>query len=135
MRIVSFDVFRSLHIPGALYIKPEHYLQHLDSLCQADWVLFPEYWQANTLYYGLDCRLFPGIAGYHLGHDKVEMTRVFQAVCPRHIPQTVIEAATPGGIRTVLERFEFPFVAKDVRSSEGRGVYRIDSEREWRRSC
>jgi ribosomal protein S6--L-glutamate ligase len=98
-------------------------------------VLFPEYWQANTLYYGLDCRLFPGIASYHLGHDKVEMTRVFQAVCPRHIPHPLIEAATPGGIRTVLERFECPFVAKDVRSSEGRGVYRIDSELEWRRYC
>lgn len=135
MRIVSFDVFRSLHIPGVRYIKPENYLEHLDAIRAADWVLFPEYWQANTLHYGLDCRLFPSIASYHLGHDKVEMTRVFQAVCPENIPYTLIEAGTPEGMRAVQERLPFPFVAKDVRSSEGRGVYKIESDLEWRRYC
>jgi ribosomal protein S6--L-glutamate ligase len=135
MRIVSFDVFRSLHITGVHYIKPEKYLEHLDLLRAADWVLFPEYWQVNGLYYGLRCRIFPSIASYHLGHDKVEMTRAFQTVCPDNIPQTLIEAGTPEGMRAALERFIFPFVAKDVRSSEGRGVYRIDNELEWRRYC
>lgn len=135
MRIVSFDVFRSLHIPGAHYIKPESFLDHLDVIRMADWVLFPEYWQVNSLYYGLNCRIFPSIASYHLGHDKVEMTRVFQTVCPLNIPQTLIEAGTPQGRRAVLERFEFPFVAKEVRSSEGKGVYRIDNELDWRRYC
>lgn len=135
MRIISFDVFRSLHITGVHYIKPENYLEHLDLLRAADWLLFPEYWQVNSLYYGLNCRIFPSIASYHLGHDKVEMTRVFQAVCPRNIPQTLVEAGTPQGVRAVLERFEFPFVAKDVRSSEGKGVYKIDNELDWRRYC
>jgi ribosomal protein S6--L-glutamate ligase len=135
MRIVSFDVFRSLHIPGVHNIKPEHYLQHLDSVRAADWVLFPEYWQVNSLYYGLNCRIFPSIASYHLGHDKVEMTRAFQAICPRNIPQTLIEAGTPEGIRTVLEQFTFPFVAKEVRSSEGKGVFKIETELDWHRYC
>lgn len=135
MRIVSFDVFRSLHITGVHYIKPEKYLEHLDLVRSADWLLFPEYWQVNSLYYGLGCRIFPSIASYHLGHDKVEMTRVFQAVCPQNVPQTVIEAGTPEGIRATLERFAFPFVAKDVRSSEGKGVYKIDNELDWHRYC
>ncbi|HEX5055683.1 MAG TPA: hypothetical protein VFX02_04210 [Gammaproteobacteria bacterium] len=135
MRIVSFDVFRSLHITGVHYIKPEKYLEHLDLVRAADWVLFPEYWQVNSLYYGLNCRIFPSIASYHLGHDKVEMTRIFQTVCPRNIPQTQVEAGTPEGIRALLEQFVFPFVAKDVRSSEGRGVYKIDNELDWHRYC
>lgn len=135
MRIISFDVFRSLHIPGAHYIKPENFLDHLDVIRLSDWVLFPEYWQVNSLYYGLNCRIFPSIASYHLGHDKVEMTRAFQAVCPQNIPQTVVEAGTPEGIRAIEEKFAFPFVAKEVRSSEGKGVYLIENEADWRRYC
>ncbi|HEY3486596.1 MAG TPA: hypothetical protein VGL10_00885, partial [Gammaproteobacteria bacterium] len=107
MQIVSFDVFRSLHIPGVQYIKPEHFFSQLDVIREADWVLFPEYWQVNSLYYGLKKRLFPSIASYHLGHNKIEMTRAFQAVCPRHIPQTLIEAGTPEGTRAILEQFAF----------------------------
>jgi ribosomal protein S6--L-glutamate ligase len=135
MRIVSFDVFRSLHIPDVHYIKPEHFLQHLEAVRTADWVLFPEYWQVNSLYYGLNSRIFPSIGSYHLGHDKVEMTRAFQVVCPDNIPETWIEAGTPEGIRALQEKLDFPFVAKEVRSSEGRGVFKIETELEWHRYC
>ena len=90
MRIVSFDAFRSLGIPGVQHIKPEHFQQHTDSLLQADWLLFPEYWQVNALHYGLGLKIFPSVASYHLGHTKIEQTRALQCVCPHNIPHTII---------------------------------------------
>lgn len=135
MRIVSFDAFRSLFIPNVRYIKPELFLQHLPLLQEADWLLFPEYWQVNSLYYGLGARLFPSISSYHLGHDKVEMSRLFQVICPEHIPDTEIHSNSAGARQMILERFTFPFVAKTVRSSEGRGVYLIQNEEDWHCYC
>lgn len=135
MRIVSFDAFRTLHIPGVHYVKPESFSRHLDLIREADWVLFPEYWQVHSICYGLNSRIFPSLVSYHLGHNKIEMTRAFQVVCPRHIPDTEILANTPETCRQLWERLDKPFVAKTPDSSEGKGVYRVDNELDWRRYC
>lgn len=135
MQIVSFDAFRSLNIPGVHYIKPDHYLNHLATLEQADWLLFPEYWQLNALHYGLHARIFPSPASYHIGHDKIEQTRVFQLVCPHNIPDTRILENTPQNAARLWDDMLPPFVAKDPCSSEGRGVFLIEDLAQWRQYC
>lgn len=135
MRLVTFDPFRALGIPGARYIKPELYRDHEALLREADWVLFPEYWQVNTLSYVWRCRLFPSLASYHLGHDKIEMTRAMEAGWPQNVPRTLIAASTPENGQRILEALGLPLVAKVVRSSQGRGVRRIDDEADWRAWC
>ena len=92
MKLVSFDIFRTLGFPDTTILKPEQFLAHKELLKTADWVLFPEYWQLNALVHGLKCRVFPSVASYRIGHDKIEMTRAFQAVAPEHTPWTLIEA-------------------------------------------
>ncbi|MGM0592930.1 MAG: ATP-grasp domain-containing protein [Pseudomonadota bacterium] len=131
MRLISFNAFRTLDVPGVRYIKPESFLGSLDHVREAEWVLYPEYWQVNSLVYGLKRRIFPSIASYHLGHDKIEQTRAFMAVAPAHVPWTEILPATDASIDYVLEWFSFPFVAKVVRSSMGEGVYLVASRREF----
>ena len=133
MSLVSFDPFRTLGLPGVRYIKPEAMHQHLGELKQASWLLFPEYWQIHTLHYVLKRPIFPSLSTYHLGHDKVEMTRAFQAACPGHMPRTDICASTDSNIERILDTFEFPFVAKKVRASMGLGVYLIDRAEDFRR--
>lgn len=125
MRLVSFDAFRSLGIPGVTYIKPERFLDEQEALCAADWVLFPETWQLNTLLYALGRRIFPAPAGYRLGYDKIEMTRAFTALWPRHVPQTLIVANSEAGRRQALDELWFPMVLKEPRNSMGRGVHLI----------
>lgn len=98
---------------------------HIDEIREAEYILFPEYWQVNTLYYGLKKEIFPSISTYHLGHTKVEMTRVLQATFPQHIPYTLIRANTVVNQQEILDTFPFPFIAKDIRNSMGRGVYFI----------
>ncbi|MDK2985087.1 MAG: hypothetical protein PWQ96_729 [Clostridia bacterium] len=127
MRIVSFDPFRSAGIPNVTYVKPELIFKERELVQSADWVLFPEYWQVNFLVYAWGKRIFPSINSYHLGHDKVEMTRALQAVVPKHVPYTLITANKTGVKDDILEQFQFPFVAKEVRSSMGKGVHLIDS--------
>ncbi len=131
MRLITFNALRSLDIQGAHYIKPENYLQSLDHVREAEWVLFPEYWQVNSLIYGLKRRIFPSPATYHLGHDKIEQTRAFMTVAPQNVPWTEILPSTESSIEQVLEYFDFPFVAKVVRSSMGNGVYLIESRRDF----
>lgn len=131
MRLISFNALRTLDIPGAHYIKPELYLRSLDHVRAAEWVLYPEYWQVNSLIYGLRRRIFPSPATYHLGHDKIEQTRAFLTVAPEHVPWTEILPATDSSIEYVLEWFDFPFVAKVVRSSMGQGVYLIESRQKF----
>lgn len=135
MRVVSFDAFRSLGIPSVHYIKPDQYLQHVELLRQADWVLFPEYWQVNALHYGLGLRLFPSISSYHIGHNKIEQTRVFQLLCPANIPDTLILNNTPENRAAVWEQLDAPFVAKVPKSSEGRGVLLIEERSQWQAYC
>nr|WP_279326665.1 hypothetical protein [Bacillus kexueae] len=107
------------------YIKPENMFRHIEEIKEAEYLLFPEYWQVNTLYYGLKKDIFPSISTYHLGHTKVEMTRVLQATFPLHVPFTLIRANTVSNQQEILETFAFPFIAKDIRNSMGRGVFYI----------
>lgn len=135
MNLVSFDVFRTLGFPGTTVLKPEQFLHHKDLLRQADWVLFPEYWQLNALVYGLKCRVFPSVASYRIGHDKVEMTRAFEAVAPEHTPWTLIEANGPHERDHIWSVMPLPFVAKLPKASMGEGVWLIETRDDWRRYC
>ena len=135
MRLVTFDALRCLDIPGTHYIKPELMFRHKDEIKEADWILFPEYWQVNSLAYGLRKRIFPSLASYHLGHDKIEMTRAFWALCPEHMPHTVILPATPSAIEQVQNDFDYPFIAKEVRNSMGRGIHLIESRSDLEVYC
>ncbi len=135
MHLVSFDIFRTLGFPETTVLKPEHFLRHKDELRQADWVLFPEYWQVNALVHGLKCRIFPSVASYRIGHDKVEMTRAFQTVAPDHTPWTLIEANGPEERQQVWEAMSLPFVAKRPKASMGEGVWLIETREDWRRYC
>lgn len=125
MRLLCFDPLRTLELPGVRYLKPELMFRHREELLAADWVLFPQHWQVNALLYGLRRRIFPSANSYHLGHDKIEMTRAFWAACPEHVPQTLILPATPTAVEEILDTLAFPLVAKEPRSSMGRGVHLI----------
>ena len=125
MRLITFDPYRALGIPNVTYIKPELIMAKREQIEDADWVLFPEYWQVNLLHYVWGKKIFPSISTYHLGHDKVEMTRALQAAVPQHVPYTVITASSDTAHESIMEQFDFPFVAKEIRSSMGRGVHLI----------
>lgn len=71
------------------------------------------------LHYALKKRIFPNISSYHLGHDKIEMTRALAVVCPQHIPDTLMLANSDSNARKVVEHFGFPLIAKDIRSARG----------------
>lgn len=127
MKLITFDVFRTLGIPGVRYIKPERMYDHLEEIRQADWLLFPEYWQVNSLVYGLGARIFPSLASYHLGHNKIEQTRAFLALCPEHVPPTEILGTSRASLDRVEARFGYPFIAKRIKSAMGEGVSLIAS--------
>ena len=131
MRFITFDPFRTLHIPDVTYVKPELFYDRLELVTQADCLLFPPYWLINTIVYGLGKPVFPSVSTYHLGHDKVEMTRALQAVSPEHIPATFILPNDAVSSGRILDELPFPFVAKTVRSSGGQGVYLIRNPRDW----
>ena len=135
MHCVSFDVFRTLGFPDTTVLKPEHFLLHKAVLQEADWVLFPEYWQLNALVHGLKCRVFPSVASYRIGHDKVEMTRAFQVVAPEHTPWTRIEANGPQEQDMIWDAMSLPFVAKLPKASMGEGVWLIESRVDWQAYC
>jgi ribosomal protein S6--L-glutamate ligase len=135
MRLVSFDVFRTLGFPDTTVLKPDEFLRHKPLLQEADWVLFPEYWQLNALVHGLKCRVFPSVASYRIGHDKVEMTRAFQAVAPEHTPWTLIEANGPQEREMIWGTMALPFVAKLPKASMGEGVWLIESRADWLKYC
>lgn len=135
MQLVSFDIFRTLGFPDTTVIKPEHFLRHKAELEAADWVLFPEYWQLNSLVHGLKCCVFPSEASYRIGHDKVEMTRAFQTVAPEHTPWTLIEANGPEERERVWATMPSPFVAKLPKASMGEGVWLIESRQDWLAYC
>lgn len=130
LRLVTFDILRTLDIPGARFVKPEHWFRYKDDIRAADWILFPEYWQVNSLVYGWKKRIFPSISAYHTGHDKVQMARALEAICPAHVPFTRILPATDSGIAQALDEFSFPLVAKEVRNAMGLGVYLIENRRD-----
>lgn len=135
MHLVSFNVFRTLGFPDTTVLKPEHFLRHKPLLQEADWVLFPEYWQLSALVHGLKCRVFPSVASYRIGHDKVEMTRAFQTVAPEHTPWTIIEANGPQEREMLWDAMALPFVAKLPKASMGEGVWLIESRADWLKYC
>ncbi|MFV8572209.1 ATP-grasp domain-containing protein [Marinobacter sp. SBS5] len=135
MQLVSFNVFRTLGFPDTTVLKAEHFQRHKELLKEADWVLFPEYWQLNALVHGLKCRVFPSVASYRIGHDKIEMTRAFQTVAPEHTPWTLIEANGPQEREALWNAMPLPFVAKLPKSSMGDGVWLIESREDWQRYC
>jgi len=130
MRLLSFNPYRSLGLPGVRYVKPEHLLRHRDEIQAADWVLFPETWQVNALLYALKARIFPSPASYYVGYNKVEMTRAIEALAPEHLPRTLILAATDEAVAQVVEELSFPLVLKEPRSSMGHGVFLVESRAE-----
>lgn len=130
---ISFDPLRTLGFPDTRYLKPEQLFSHRDEISRADWVLFPEYWQIGALVYGYQRRVFPSIASYQLGHSKIEMTRAFNAVAPEHVPETHITANTPEKAAALWSHMTLPFVAKLPRSSQGQGVWLIESASDWKR--
>lgn len=132
MKCVSFDAFRTLHLPGVSYIKPEHMFRERTNIEAADWVLFPEYWQVNALVFGLKKRIFPSLSSYLIGHDKVEMTRAFQMLVPGHVPWTLIEPNDEQSAQRVWDQMYPPFVAKIPKSSMGQGVFLIESLADWK---
>lgn len=123
MNLVSFNAYRSLGVPGVRYIKPEHLFREQALLRHADWVLFPETWQVNSLVYGLGARVFPALPGYHLGYDKIEMTRAFWTVCPAHVPETLILPPTETSLEAAEEQLGYPMVGKQPRNARGQGVF------------
>lgn len=133
MNLISFDPLRTMNLPGVHVIKPAHFFRQVDRIRAADWVLFPEYWQVNALVFGLKRRIFPSLAAYLLGHDKVEMTRGFLSVAPNHVPETLILSVSPGNADAAWDQMNLPFVAKIPRSSMGSGVFLIDSREDWKR--
>ncbi len=135
MKLVSFDALRTLDIPGARYFKPELIWRHRQDVMDADWVLFPQEWQVNFLHYGWKKRIFPSVATYHLGRDKVEQTRALEAVAPEALPLTLILPNDERGREEALDTFPFPFVAKLPRASMGLGVFLIESMADWERYC
>ncbi|MFM1896206.1 MAG: hypothetical protein RLZZ385_1280 [Pseudomonadota bacterium] len=133
MSWVSFDPLRTLGLPETTYIKTDELFARQALLRQASWVLFPDYWQLGALIYGYKCRIFPSLASYLIGHDKVEMTRAFSAVAPAHVPDTRIAANTPEQAGRLWSAMSTPFVAKHPRSARGQGVFLIESKADWQR--
>lgn len=135
MKLVSFNALKTLNIKEAYYIKPEHFFREKDKIKEADWILYPEYWQVNSLVYGLKKNIFPNISTYHLGHNKIEMTRALMTVCPQNVPYTEILSNTPINQEYILDMFSFPFIAKEIRSSMGFGVHLIEDKKQFRSYC
>ncbi len=133
MNLLSFDPLRTLHLPNTVAVKPEHWFARKHEVLQADWVLFPEYWQVNALVYAWRKRIFPSISSYHLGHDKIEMTRAMQALGSHTMPATLILASTPAALEQIQDTFSYPMIAKSVRSSMGLGVFLLESPADLRR--
>ena len=133
MNLISFDPFRTITLPGTQHLSSKQFFSHASIIQEADWILFPEYWQVNVLHYIWRQRIFPNIATYHLGHNKIEMTRAFTAVAPSHVPETHILSNSPENQdRIIHDLFHFPFVAKDVKSSSGHGVFLVENKKQWR---
>jgi len=126
MRFVSFDPFRTLQLSGVTYVKPEEFWLQRDLLRGAERLLYPAYWQIHSLVYGLGSSIFPSLPSYHLGHDKIEMTRAFWTLRPEVVPRTSISANSSEARARILDEFALPFVAKTPKSAQGAGVFRID---------
>ena len=128
--LITFDPFRTIGIPNVTYIKPENIFKEIDKVKEANYILFPEYWQVNSLVYGLKKKIFPNINTYQLGHNKIETTRALWATFPKNVPYTQILSKSNVDIETIEEEFGYPLVAKEIKNSMGRGVFLIKSRQE-----
>lgn len=127
MKIVTFNPFKTIGIPNVTYIKPDNMFKEIEKIKNADYILFPEYWQVNTLVYGLKKKIFPNINTYKLGHNKIETTRVLQSTFPQNLPYTQILNSDYANVETIEEEFGYPLVAKEIKSSMGRGVFLVEN--------
>lgn len=135
MEFVTFHPYRTIGIPNVKYIKPEHTFREIDSIKNANLIFFPEKWQLPVLTHALKKTIFPNYDTIVLGHNKVDMTRALQTVCPESFPYTEIRGNTVDNQREILETFPFPFVAKNPRNSMGQGVFLIHSEHDFYAYC
>jgi len=129
MRLVSFDPFRGMGLARE-FVKPENWLREIDLLRAADVLLYPESWQVNSLHHVLRKQLFPNLASYRLGWDKVEMTRAFQVAVPEAVPETLILPADENAADQAIDLLGLPLVVKQPRNSMGLGVALIESRAE-----
>jgi ribosomal protein S6--L-glutamate ligase len=129
MRLLSFDPFRGMGL-AQHFVKPEHWLRDLSLLRAADVLLYPESWQVNALHHVLRKPIFPNLASYRLGWDKIEMTRAFQLAVPEAVPETLILPANATAAEQAIDRLGLPLVVKQPRNSMGRGVALIESRAE-----
>ncbi len=113
------------------YVKPENMYGFTKEIHVAQKILFPEYWQVNTLIYGYKKEIFPSPATYHLGHDKIEMTRAIRACFPDCMPKTEICSNMNSHFEDLADEFGLPFVCKEIRNSSGFGVFLIHTKEDF----
>ena len=135
MRLVSFDLFRTLGCPGVYYLKPGNLSRERAIIESADIVLFPEYADINLLCFAMGKTIFPSLSSYLLGYNKVEMTRAFQNCRPLNVPMTLMLPNTVFYQSQVMEEMTMPFVVKLPRSTRGEGVFLIESPADWKSYC
>ncbi len=129
---VTFTPLRSIGIKDTLYIKPDNMFRHIPEIKAADVLLFPRQWQVNGLVHALGKAIFPSQATYYLGQDKVEMTRGLMAACPQMVPRTEICPKHGVDFYRLADTLGLPFVCKEPKASCGLGVYKIESEADFR---
>lgn len=112
-------------------MKPEEALLKRDEIMHADCILFPPHALVNLMIHAFHKPVFPSPSTYHLGYDKIQMIRAFQIRYPLSTPQTLIYANTESNIRHIMDQMNFPFVAKEVRNSQGRGVFLIRDRKDF----
>lgn len=132
MNIVTFNPFRTIGIPGIKYVKPDRMFEERKKIEEADICLFPENWQVNALVYGMKKKIFPSIQSIQMGFNKIEVTRGLWSVAPKHVPKTVILGKNSDNVNRILSEFPFPFVAKEVRNSMGKGVFLIQNQEQFK---
>jgi ribosomal protein S6--L-glutamate ligase len=133
MRLITFDPYRTLGLPGVVPMKPEEMFRRRAELQAADWLLFPEEWQLNALVYALRARVFPSVSSYRFGQDKIQFTRALWALSPESMPETLILPAGERGMEQALEQFSLPLVVKQPRASMGVGVHLVEERVHLRR--
>ncbi len=131
MNFVTFNPFRTIGIPNIKYVKPEHMFEEREKIDTADFCLFPENWQVNALVYGMKKEIYPSIQSIQMGFNKIEVTRALWSVCPKNVPQTLILGRNAENVNKVLQTFPFPFVAKEIRNSMGKGVFLIENKEQF----
>jgi ribosomal protein S6--L-glutamate ligase len=131
LKLVSFDIFRSLGMPNTEYMKPEDIFQKTSILKNADYVLFPPHSLVNLVTCAFQKSIFPSVNTYHLGYDKIQMTHAFRVCFPEHTPRTLIYPRSDIYVDLILDQMAFPFVVKEVRNAQGKGIFLIHNRNEF----